>query len=360
MLNLALTSSSLHYLSLRFIYRSIAFVFSEKRSETNQKLIRRLIAGDTLASTVREIRILWAPSVKLEHGEGSKQDLELLGEALPRFTALKTFVWDAQYEILPWLRVTLQTHHPHCNLYLRSYGTYPGSAIGQQVKVSPCLFSSHYIGFQICPLSHFLDSMCAARNLKDINVTWPSLRPVHFTNLPAKRRQSGLLKLRSFSYDGHFSVAIDDRTAWEMIDFSSLERLSLNMLEPLFIFSSQLDNLKILRLHMSDGLPLQIGEDEDSRLRTFLNMWQNFRQLESLDMTGCIATLNEEYFQDIWKHVARTLTSLRLHEPESRLGSQRRPILSRKVINIIAQHCRRLRSLGVDLECASMKPVGLD
>ena len=141
LLSVSLVSKSLYELSKGFIYRVIPFSFTFKRHDTNVRLIKRLLIDEDITSKVHELRILWAPSPYLQPGEGSRAGLELLGQALPKLTGLKTFVWDAQYPILSWLLKALESHVPSCKLYTRSpTGKHLARTLAL-LRASPCLFA---------------------------------------------------------------------------------------------------------------------------------------------------------------------------------------------------------------------------
>lgn len=74
-------------------------------------------------------------------------------------------------------------------------------------------------------------------------------------------------------------------------------------------------------------------------------------KIESLDLTGCVDFINRGHVQ-VWEHLGNTLRSLRLHEVEQESGIDHRPILSILEMQNISHCCRKLRSLGTDMESA--------
>ena len=326
MFNVALSSKSLYRLSRNLIYRVIHFTFNRSRRDINGRLIKQLLADDDLSAKVREIRILWAPSANLQPREGSKQDLELLGQALPRLHGLKTFVWDAQYPILSWLLEALRKYHPQCLLYIRhpssqeSAWTLPRlcgsclSALDVQLATGQ---------FQACKELHKV--LYSTLTLRDLTITSPQS--------PFYNRQSEPLRLRSLELYG---CAFD--TAQLPVVWPILERLSLDRVASLPDVIPDISGLKSLKLRIDDsGDSLLLG--------TILRCC---KRLEALDLSGCISSISEVDFCEL---VGTTLIKLRLHEEDVSNRIDANAALHSTVIGRIAEHCHNLRSLGLDLEC---------
>jgi len=119
LLNVALTCKAFYDVSKIFIYRTVHFTFNRNRRTINGALIKRFLEDDSLSRKVRCVRINWAPNASLQSGEGSKEDLNLFGQALPKLVGLHTFIWDAQYPIVSWLSEILRLSHPECMMYIR-------------------------------------------------------------------------------------------------------------------------------------------------------------------------------------------------------------------------------------------------
>ena len=332
LLNVALSSRSLYRLSRSLIYRVIHFRFHFSRSKKNRQLISKLLADDHLSNQVREISILWAPSAKLQPGEGSKADLELLGQVLPKLHRLKLFVWDCQYEMHSWLSKALQEQRPHCQLYIRLPRT-PVSRTMPRLCDSPCLFALDVTlgGHQFHLIKELRKVLFSTPNLRHLTIDSDS---EHLERLGYRRQENvEPLRLRSLELYGLIPDGIGYTIVWPM-----LERLSLDNVSSLPSGMWDFSGLKSLKLRIE-------GIRESLLLDTVL---QSCKRLEALDLSGRISSIAEN---DIWERVGKTLTKLRLHEENvlDRVGSP--AVLYSIVMGCIAGHCRNLRSLGLDLEC---------
>ena len=326
LLNVALSSKSLYHLSRSFIYSIIRFTFNRSRRAINGRLIKQLLGDENLSAKVREIRILWAPP------KNGQEDLELLGQALPKMTGLKTFIWDAQYPILSWLLEALQKQHPQCLLYIHHPASIDSAQNLQRLHGSAGLFSldatldfGQYEALVV--LQKVLNSL---PNLRDLTVAYgPYSRNVTSNQ---EQKDPKTLRLRSLEIYGGVPHAMKLSVAWPV-----LERLSLDSSYYFGAFEVDFSGLKILRLRMVNGYPL------DSALKSC-------KKLEILDLTGSInmVWLADD---DLWASVGKTLIKLRLHEDEFFNKEGRRNVLSPTDMERIAKHCPNLRSLGLDLEC---------
>ena len=90
MLNVALSSQSLHSLSEPLIYHIITFSFTLNNRDSNRSLIRRLLNNSDLRVNVREIRVIWGPSAP-STGDGM-EDLQLVANLIPELTRLAVLV----------------------------------------------------------------------------------------------------------------------------------------------------------------------------------------------------------------------------------------------------------------------------
>lgn len=342
LLNVSLCCKNLHDLARSLIYRVISILFTRKRRDTNGRLIQRLLMDSDLSTKVREIRILWAPSANLQHGEGRKKDLELLGKVLPKLTGLKTFVWDAQYPILEWLLHSLYANAPHCQLYTRVPARKDLVRTLSKLHDSPCLYSLD-IALSPGDVNAFLrlrEAIATSERLKDLAVIWE--RGSHsLTWHRSLELLSTPLQLRSLELDGPMDFPGIEKP-WQLsVAWPTLERFSCTNISFLPNLASQLTGLTSLRL--------RVGDDEDrGALWTFLH--EQCHQLSVLDLTGCTAAINRNG-AEIWKHLGKTLISLRIHEDEIPSAFRERPTLSPLQLGILATTCQRLRSLGLDLEC---------
>lgn len=328
LLNVALSSRSLYRLSRNLIYRVIHFTFNRSRRDINGRLIKQLLADDDLSAKVRGIRILWAPNANLQPKEGSKQDLELLGQALPRLHGLKTFIWDAQYPILSWLLEALRKYHPQCLLYIRhpssqeSAWTLPrlcGSCLSAlDVQLATGQFQA-YMELQ--------KVLYSTLTLRDLTITSPQSP---FYNRQGK---SEPLRLRSLELYG---CAFD--TAQLPVVWPILERLSLDRISSLPGLIPDISGLKSLKL--------RIDRSSDSLLLG--TILRRCKRLEVLDLSGCNSSIAEV---DLCELVGTSLIKLRLHEEDVMNRAEKHAAMYTTVMGRIAKHYHNLRSLGLDLVC---------
>ena len=290
--------------------------------------MKQLLADDDLSAKVKEIRILWAPNAKLQPKEGSKQDLELLGQALPRLHGLKTFIWDAQYPISSWLLKALQQYHPQCLLYIH-HPSSQDSARTLPRLCDSCLFAlnvelatGQFRAFQV--LQKVLYSIS---NLRDLTINSPLS--------PFDKGQENLAPLRLRSLE-LYGCAFDTNqlpVVWPM-----LERLSLGRISSLPSLIPEISGLKSLKLRID-------GFGDSLLLATILKCC---KRLEALDLSGRISSIAKV---DFWEHFGTTLIKLRLHEEDVLNRVDENVILCSTIMGCIAEHCHNLRSLGLDLEC---------
>ena len=334
LLNVALSSRSLYRLSRNLIYRVIHFTFNRSRRDINGRLIKQLLADDDLSAKVREIRILWAPDAKLQPTEGSKQDLELLGRALPRLRGLKTFIWDAQYPILSWLLMTLRQDHPQCLLYIR----HPSSQ--ESARTLPRLCGSSLFALdvklatgQFQAFKELQKVLYSTWNLRDLTINSPQC-PLY-----KGQGKSEPLRLRSLELYGCAFDITQIPLVWPV-----LERLSLDRGSSLRTAIPDISGLKLLKLRI-DGV----------RARLLLDgILRGCKRLEVLDLSGRVGGIAEI---DICELVGTTLIKLRLHEEDVLNRVNEHAALYSTIMGGIAQHCHNLRSLGLDLECNGIEWV---
>ena len=311
-------------MSKSLIYRVVHFTFNSSRRDINGRLIKRLLADDDLSAQVREIRILWAPNAKLQPGEGSKQDLELLGQALARLNRLKTFIWDAQYPILSWLLKKLQKEHPQCLLYIRHPSSQESARTLPRLSGS-CLFALDVTlaTGQFQAFKELQKVLYSTLSLRDLTINSP-LSPLY-----KEQWKSEPLRLRSLELYG---CAFD--TVRLGIVWPKLERLSLDRVSSFPSLTPDISGLKSLKLRID-------GFGDSLRLGTIL---VRCTRLEVLDLSGRITSIARV---KLWDLVGTTLIKLRLHEEDvlNRVGR------NTATIGRIAQRFHNLRSLGLDLEC---------
>ena len=324
----------MYHLSKSFIYRVIHFKFNRSRRNVNGRLIKQLLTDDDLSTKVQEIRILWAPSPKLQPGEGSKEDLDSLGRALPRLTRLKTFIWDAQYPIVSGLLETLQKHHPQCLLYTRHPASGNSAWTLPRLCASPCLFSFN--------VTLTTGQIQASEELRKVLISAPKLRDltIHTDDVLLEQLQGSFkvlhlrpLHLRSLELSGVADFLFPVYIAWSM-----LARLSVKASRFCPAVLPEFPCLKSLRLRVIAFDILELSKT-----------LPKCKSLEVLDLIGCVQ--NTHTFGDsFWESVGKTLIALRI--PEQRRGiSVDAPRFSMDDMGCIVKHCRKLRSLGLNLAC---------
>ncbi len=322
-----MTSKTLYSLSLRFIYRSISFTFNRNRRNINGVLIKRLLTDSDLCAKVREVEVLWAPNANLQPGEGSKVDLELLGQALPRMVGLNAFIWDAQYSIIPYLLDILRLHLPQCKLYAFHPPSQDSARTLPRLRGFPGLFSLDVAlvagQYAAC---HEIGELLNSTPLTDLAIDTSD----HFFN----RTEPMLAPLRLRSLE-MYSL----QHSWcPNISWSMLERLSMDNIFWLPRIASQLTNLK--------SLHLDIGKHyEYDFLISFL---RTCGRLEVLDLTGY--TQHVEIEESLWRHLGKTLVKLRFREKRIFVDRRQTPNDAMKGLLTIARECPKLRSLGLEIE----------
>lgn len=332
LLNISLTSRTLHGLSRSLIYSTLCFTFNRNRRDINGRLIRRLLSDGDLKAIVRSVEIRWAPNANLQPGEGSKEDLELLGQVLPDLVELRTFIWDAQYPILSWLLEILRSSHPRCKLYIRHPPSPDAARTLVRLRDLPCLFS---LDVAISPGQYQ-----AFRELQRVLTTSPpadlALALVFYMVTHTMDNINNPLNLRSLNIDGGIGYI------WRLpILWSGLHRLSFNIPNhDLPEKVPQFDRLKSLILRW----------DSTGNRRLLKHILQNCQQLEVLDLTG-FRRYVRDWRPSLWQRLGKTLVKLRLCEHREPDNREMTTILSDSIMSLIARECPKLRSLGFDLDC---------
>ena len=334
-------------MSRSFIYRDVHFTFNRSRRDINGRLIRQLLADHDLCNKVQQIRILWAPSAKLQPGEGSKEEFELLRQALPKLAGLRTFVWDAQYPILSWLLEALQRHHPNCRLYYRHPASQDSARTLPRLRDSPCLFSLDVtLPVEQVQAQHELQKvLVTAPSLTDLTIASTSHSP-HVVPL-VKEEEYQRLNLRSLEFYGPDFHSFMFYVVWTTLerlslDTLSLDTLSLDTLSLNLMFMPSFPNLRSFKLRI-----------QDSATSMFLGaVLRSCKKLETLDLTCCHST-PQLADKGLWESVGKSLIKLRLHGEEAR----RRAVIPSNTMGFVAMYCSSLRSLGLDLGCSEQEWV---
>ena len=273
--------------------------------------------------------------------------------------------WDAQYSILPWLLEDLHKQSPHCRLYAR----YPSSQHTQPQLGN--LFNSSCLSFldiQSTCLSYadlyvIQNAAASCPNLESLAITSERADPDTLPALADKyASQTKPMKLKSFEIDGcglaedwhgkprsalrlQKQVLMPCSAFWEScLDWPSLERLSLSNSWILHSqpISAQLSNLKSLRLWRLDH----------TIEKSVLKVLESLSNLEQLDYNGRIDQIISRH--GLFKHLGKTLTSLRLHQDGHRDDDpnedfDKRYTLTSDDLRCISGTCPRLRAFGFDM-----------
>ena len=332
MLNVALACRAFYKLSKIFIYRTLRFTFNRDRRDINGGLVRRLLRDGDLCSTVRCIRIDWAPSAKLQPGEGSKEELELLGQALPKLGGLKIFIWGAQYPIISWLLDSLRWCHPECKLYIHHPQNYTPahllarlrdlpSLTGLDVSISDWHYQAH----------RELEKILLSSPISDLAVRTGTTRMC----LDALAKVSDPLQLNSLEIVGHIHGIRELPILW-----SRLNTLILNAV------GSFREDLPALHLDGLKSLEIRLGIPGSETL--LYSILKSSRNMESLSLTGEIGFVRG-WERSEWRNLGKTLVKLRIYGAEDERGPNA-GVLPDHCLMYIAEECPKIRSLGIDLK----------
>lgn len=335
LLNVALTCKSFYELSKLFIYSTVYFTFNRNRRIRNGRVIIRLLEDDDLSRKVRCVRINWAPNANLQSGEGSKEDLDLLGRALPKLVNLRTFIWDAQYPIVAWLLDILRSSHPECMMYIR----HPPNQDAVRTLSRLCglpkvhALDASFLDGQIQAYKE-LGKLLMASSIKDFAFTSP-LEQIELIRVLSKL--PGPLHLTSLEINNIIVDLSDYPIAW-----SRVTSLAIRTDAYCFARLPQFADLRSLELRLW-------YEWDKPSLDQFL---QSCQRLEVLSLSA-YRNPAREWRLTQWRHLGKTLLKLRLHEDEmhhSVHGGQELSVeLSDSTLTLIATECPRLHSLGIDL-----------
>lgn len=123
-----------------------------------------------------------------------------------------------------------------------------------------------------------------------------------------------------------------------MTDMSRLKHLSILNVRPIPVLSCE--GLSSLHVALNDQ-----RLDDRSDLDQLSGFLYQCNSIEELDLTGATVCMDAQLLE----HLGKSLKVLRLHEYESKLGPQRRRILSEEQIEALAVQCPNLDILGLDI-----------
>lgn len=335
LLNVALTCKSFYELAKTFIYKTVHFTFNRDRRGMNGALIKRLLEDDDLSKKVRCVRIDWAPNAKLQAGEGSKQELDLLGRALPKLARLRTFIWDAQYPIVSWLLDMLRSCHPGCKMYIRHPPNQDAARTLSRLQNLPNLHAldASLLDGQIQAYK-VLGKLLASSSIKEFTFTSP-VEQIDLVRVLSKL--PGPLHLRSLEING----LILDLSLYP-IAWSQVTSLAIRTNASCFVGLPCFDNLRSLDLRLW-------SVSENSFLDQFL---QSCQRLEDLSLNA-FRNPARDWRTAQWRHLGKTLLKLRLHDEERHhlMYEGQDPMVdpSNSTLALIAMECPRLQSLGIEL-----------
>jgi len=335
LLNVALTCKIFYNLSKNFIYKTVYFTFNRSRRITNGALVRRLLEDDDLSRKVRCVRIHWAPNASLQSGEGSKEDLALLGRALPKLFALHTFIWDAQYPIVSWLVDIVRSSHPECTVYIRHPPVQDATRTLSRLQDLPKLHAldASFLDGQFLAYKE-LRKLLTSSSIRDLTVTSPGDQ---IAILQVLWKLPGPLHLRSLEING-IQIHLEELP----IAWTRVESLAIHTDAGCLAGLPRFDELRSLELR------LNISSDQLS----FNQFVQSCQRLEVLVVTE-YRNPARDWGLSQWRHLGKTLLKLKLHEEEMHdavhHGQDLTVGLSDSTMMLIATWCPRLRSLGIDL-----------
>lgn len=185
-------------------------------------------------------------------------------------------------------------------------------------------FSELQIAAQSCP------------NLRSLSI---SIKP--HDNAPGPQWQDipgNCLRLNTLQLEACCSGVTGVTDLAAMTDMSRLKNVSILNVSSIPALSCE--GLRSLQIGLNDQ---RIDDSSDvDQLAAFL-----FRcsSLEELDLTGGTVCMDAQLLE----HLGKSLKVLRLHEHESKLGLQRRRILSDEQIEALGVQCSNLDILGLDI-----------
>ena len=196
---------------------------------------------------------------------------------------------------------------------------------------SPCLFSFN--------VTLTYGQIQASKELQNVLVSAPKLRDLAIridpTLLVQLQGSFKVLHLRSLELSNvpSDSVRFPVNIAWSM-----LERLSVKTSHFYPAVVPQLPCLKSLRVRATSIGTWSVN-----------HMLRSCKDLEVLDLIG--RTQRGHTLEDsVWERVGKTVIALRIPEEHKGLGADEPPF-SLDDMGRVIKHCRKLRSLGVNLAC---------
>ena len=123
-----------------------------------------------------------------------------------------------------------------------------------------------------------------------------------------------------------------------MTDMSRLKNVSILNVSSIPALSCE--GLRSLQIALNDQ-----RLDDRSDLDQMSEFLYRCNSLEELDLTGATVCMDPQLLE----HLGKSLKVLRLHEYESKVGPQRRRILSEEQIEALGVQCPNLDILGLDI-----------
>lgn len=185
------------------------------------------------------------------------------------------------------------------------------------------------------------DQLQAYRELQCVVSTCPNLKGLAISSAESVGDQFHNLRLRSSGLRAlEFDQSLgQDTERSDDLDCSALERFSVTSLS-FFHFRNAGARLRGLR-----SLRVENGGSYDWLLPTFNIFLHSCPALEDLDLTG----FTDQFEEGLFKHLGKTLITLRLHEHEVPSGLCQRRVLSDAEIRDLGRYCPKLRRLGLDI-----------
>lgn len=146
------------------------------------------------------------------------------------------------------------------------------------------------------------------------------------------------LRLSTLQLDGYCSKVPGVTDLAAMTDMSRLRNLSILDVSSLPVLSCE--GLRSLRIALNYQ-----RLDDRSDLDQISEFLYRCNSIEELNLTGATECMDAQLLE----HLGKSLKALRLHEYESKLGPERRRILSEKQIKALGVQCPNLDVLGLDI-----------
>ena len=246
--------------------------------------------------------------------------------------------WGSGHSISKPILENLVKFSPQTHLYYEIMGVFDTSVALSELRSNPTLVSlavilsnGHFEAF-----SELQVAAHSCPNLVRLSIT---IQPhddepgPQWQDVPGK-----CLRLSTLQLDGCCSGVTGVKNLAAMTDMSRLKNLSVLNVCSIPILSCE--GLRSLKVALNDQ-----RLDDCSDLDQMSEFLYRCSSIEELDLTGATVCMDSQLLE----HLGKSLKVLRLHEYESKLGLQRRRILSEEQIEALGVQCPNLDTLGLDI-----------